>query len=109
MHIYLLTVRYTISYTETFGLSTAKLVFIPMNPGTNFHKDQGLVLLAESMWICKVLYAEAIEMVLWEVMMSRPDVAFATRVLAQLIQNPAEMHWCVIKQVMIYLRDTRDH
>ena len=38
----------------------------------------------------------------------RPDIAFATSILAQFNQNPARVHWEAAKRVVRYLKTTRD-
>ena len=55
-----------------------------------------------------VPYAEAIGCVLWTAVVSRPDIMFATGVLAQFIQNPGELHWEALKRVINYLGWTSD-
>jgi hypothetical protein len=55
-----------------------------------------------------VPYAEAIGSVLWPVVVSRPDTAYAIGVLSQFIQNPAQAHWEALKHVIVYLRCTKD-
>ena len=56
----------------------------------------------------RVPYAEAIGSVLWPAMISRPDITFAVGILAQFIQNPAEVHWEALKRVISYLSSTKD-
>ena len=55
-----------------------------------------------------VPYAEAIGCVLWPVMITRPDCAFAVGILSQFIQNPGNAHWEALKRVMVYLGSTKD-
>lgn len=49
-----------------------------------------------------VPYAEATGSVLWPIIISRPDCAFAVSILAQFIQNPGAAHWEALKWVMVY-------
>jgi hypothetical protein len=56
-----------------------------------------------------VPYSEAIGSVLWPVVVSRPDAAFAVGILSQFIQNPGIAHWEGVKRVMIYLRTTKKY
>jgi hypothetical protein len=53
-------------------------------------------------------YAEAIGCVLWPVMITRPDCAFAIGILSQFIQNPGNIHWEALKRLMVYLGTTKD-
>jgi hypothetical protein len=55
-----------------------------------------------------VPYSEAIGSILWPVMVSRPDAAFAVSTLSQYIQTgPA--HWEGVKRVILYLLTTKNH
>jgi len=56
-----------------------------------------------------VPYSEAIGSILWPVMVSRPDAAFAVSTLSQFIQNPGAAHWEGVKRVILYLLTTKDH
>ena|ERR1700677_4164159 len=53
-------------------------------------------------------YAEAIGSVLWPVVVSRPDTAFAVGIPSQFIQNPGPAHWEGVKRIITYLGSTKD-
>ena len=53
-------------------------------------------------------YAEAIGSVLWPVIVSQPDAAFAVSTLSQFIQNPGPAHWEALKRVIVFLGSTKD-
>ena len=52
--------------------------------------------------------AEVIGSVLWPVVVSRPDAAFAVSTLSQFIQNPGPAHWEALKHVIVFLGSTKD-
>ena len=89
---------------EKFRITSAKPISMPMDPGTKFLNEQCPLTLMQLAKMCGVPYAEAIGSVLWLVMISRPDCAFAISILAQVVQNPAQAHWEAVKRVMVYLR-----
>ncbi|GJV06094.1 hypothetical protein Tco_1343750, partial [Tanacetum coccineum] len=39
---------------------------------------------------------------------TRPDVAFAQIITSQFQQNPGELHWTAVKNILKYLRNTKD-
>ena len=51
---------------------------------------------------------KAISSVLWPVIISWPDAAYAVGVLSQFMQNPGPAHWEGLKQVIRYLGSTKD-
>lgn len=40
---------------------------------------------------------------------TRPEIAFAARVLSRNLENPKQQHWNAIKQVLTYLKETKNH
>nr|GEY88403.1 hypothetical protein [Tanacetum cinerariifolium] len=43
-----------------------------------------------------------------QVRCTRPDVAFAQNITSRFQQNPGELHWTVVKNILKYLRNTKD-
>ena len=93
--------------TDKFRLTNAKPVGTPMEPGSMFNKEQGLMSITEAMYMRGVPYAEAIGSILWPSIISRPDVAYTVGMLAQFIQNPGNVHWEALKHVIVYLESDK--
>ena len=55
-----------------------------------------------------VPYIEAIGSVLWPMVVSCPNTAFAVGMLSQYIQNPGPALWEALKWVISYLVSTKD-
>ncbi|UYV73869.1 hypothetical protein LAZ67_11001215 [Cordylochernes scorpioides] len=53
-------------------------------------------------------YQEALGMLRFLVVSTRPDIAYITSKLSQYSRQPKQMHWTAIKRVMRYLRGTID-
>jgi len=94
---------------ERFRLTDAKPVTTPMDSGVQFSKEQGPSTPTQIARMKGVPYSEAIGSILWPVMVSRPDAAFAVSTLSQFIQNPGPAHWEGVKRVISYLLTTKDH
>ena len=78
---------------EKFPLTNAKPVSTPMDLGSQFSIDQCPSSLNQAAKMRGVpLYSKAIGSVLWPVVVSCPDAAFAVGVLSQFIQNPGQAH-----------------
>jgi hypothetical protein len=93
---------------EKFRLSNARPVSTPMEPGIQFSIDQCPSTINQTNRMHGVPYSEAIGSVLWPVVVSRPDAAFAVGILSQFIQNPGQAHWEGVKRVINYLGSTKD-
>nr|GEY86254.1 hypothetical protein [Tanacetum cinerariifolium] len=46
--------------------------------------------------------------IMYAVRCTRPDVAFAQNITSRFQQNPGEEHWTVVKNILKYLRNTKD-
>ena len=99
---------YIESMVEKFRLTSAKPVSTPMEPGAQFSIDQSPSTLNQTARMHGVPYSEAIGSVLWPVVVSRPDAAYAVGILSQFIQNPGPAHWEGLKRVINYLGSTKD-
>ena len=93
---------------EKFSLTNAKCVSAPMEPNVQFSVDQCPSTTNQLAWMKGIPYSEAIGSVLWPVVVSRPDAAYAITTLAQFIQNPGSAHWEALKRLITYLGWTKD-
>ena len=54
-------------------------------------------------------YQSAVGAIMYAMLGSRPDIAYAISVLSQFNSNPAPQHWTAIKRVLRYLNGTKDY
>nr|GEV54406.1 hypothetical protein [Tanacetum cinerariifolium] len=71
-------------------------------------KSQGASTPAEKQRMQKILYASAVGSIMYAVRCTRPDVAFAQNMTSRFQQNPGEEHWTAVKNILKYLRNTKD-
>ena len=93
---------------EKFRLTNAKRVNTPMEPGITFSKDQSPSTPTQEFQMQDIPYAQAIGCLLWPVVISRPDAAFAVGILSQFIQNLGPAHWEGVKRIIMYLRNMKN-
>ncbi|GJU63511.1 hypothetical protein Tco_1245346 [Tanacetum coccineum] len=55
-----------------------------------------------------VPYASAVGSIMYAVRCTRPDIAFTQNITSQFQQNPGELHWTAVKNILKYLRNTKD-
>ncbi|GJX99009.1 hypothetical protein Tco_0356028 [Tanacetum coccineum] len=55
-----------------------------------------------------VPYASPVGSIMYTVRCTRPDVAFAQNITSRFQQNPGELHWTTVKNILKYLRNTKD-
>ncbi|GJZ50389.1 hypothetical protein Tco_0604579 [Tanacetum coccineum] len=56
----------------------------------------------------RVPYASAIGSIMYAMTCTRPDVSFALSMVSRHQQNPSEGHWTAVKNILKYLRNTKD-
>ena len=93
---------------EKFSLTNAKRVSTPMDPNVQFSVDQCPSSTNQLARMKGIPYSQAIGSVLWPVVVSRPDAAYAIGILSQFIQNPGLAHWQALKRLISYLGWTKD-
>ena len=99
---------YIETMVEKFGLTSTKKTTTPMEQNTQFSIQQCPATLKQMACMKGIPYAEAIGLILWPTVVSRPYMAFAVSVLSQFIQNPGPVHWDGVKRVNSYLATTKD-
>nr|GEW10958.1 hypothetical protein [Tanacetum cinerariifolium] len=99
-----------IDYEETFS-SVADIRAIRILIAIEKHKlskSQGASTPAELKRMQNIPYASAVGSIMYAVRCTRPDVAFAQNVTSRFQQNPGDLHWTTVKNILKYLRNTKD-
>ncbi|KAJ9553104.1 hypothetical protein OSB04_017149 [Centaurea solstitialis] len=89
-------------------MDESKKGFIPMQHGIVLSKTQCPVSSQDQDRMKSVPYASAIGSIMYAMLCTRPDVAYSVSVTSRYQQNPGEPHWVVVKNILKYLRRTKD-
>ena len=79
-----------------------------MNHGAQLSKTQCHSTTDEQSMIDKVPYASAIGFIRYAMLCTRPDVSYALSVTSRYQANPGIQHWNATKNILKYLRKTKD-
>ncbi|GJW21961.1 retrotransposon protein, putative, ty1-copia subclass [Tanacetum coccineum] len=93
---------------KRFHLENSKRGSIPMQDKLRLSKSQGASTPAELKRMQSVPYASAVGSIMYAVRCTRPDVAFAQNITSRFQQNPGDLHWTTVKNILKYLRNTKD-
>ncbi|GKD13602.1 hypothetical protein Tco_1198009, partial [Tanacetum coccineum] len=74
----------------------------------DLNKSQGAQTPKEVNHMKNVPYALAIRSIMYTVRCTRPDVAFVQNLTSRFQQNLSELHWTAMKNILKYLRNTKD-
>ncbi|GJV05019.1 hypothetical protein Tco_1338588 [Tanacetum coccineum] len=89
-------------------MENSKRGSIPMQEKLRLSKSQGASTPAELKRMQNVPYASAVGSIMYAVRCTRPDVAFAQNITSRFQQNPGDLHWTTVKNILKYLRNTKD-
>ncbi|GJR15526.1 hypothetical protein Tco_0798178 [Tanacetum coccineum] len=89
-------------------MKNSKRGSIPMQEKLRLSKSEGASTPVELKRMQNVPYASAVGSVMYAVRCTRPDVAFAQNITSRFQQNPGELHWTIVKNILKYLRNTKD-
>nr|GEV46027.1 hypothetical protein [Tanacetum cinerariifolium] len=96
---------------KRYYMKNSKRGTIRMQEKLKLSKSQGASTPAEKQRMQNVPYTSAIGSIMYVVRCTRPDVAFAQNITSRFQQNPGEgeeQHWTVVKNILKYLRNTKD-
>nr|GEY45627.1 hypothetical protein [Tanacetum cinerariifolium] len=78
-------------------------ICIPMQEKLKLSKSQGALTPAELKRMQNVSYASDVGSIMYVVRCTRPDVVFAQNVTNRFQQNPSDLHWTTVKNILKYL------
>nr|GEX64597.1 hypothetical protein [Tanacetum cinerariifolium] len=55
-----------------------------------------------------VPYPSAVGSIMYAVRCTRPNIAFAQNITSRFQQNPGDIHWTTVKNILKYLENTKD-
>ncbi|GJR05319.1 retrotransposon protein, putative, ty1-copia subclass [Tanacetum coccineum] len=93
---------------KRYKMDNSKRGTIPMQERLDLNKSQGAQMPKEVNRMKNVPYASAVGSIMYAVRCTRPDVAFAQNLTSRFQQNPGELHWTAVKNILKYLRNTKD-
>nr|GEV86718.1 hypothetical protein [Tanacetum cinerariifolium] len=91
-----------------FRMENSKKGNLPLHHGIKISKDLCQKIDDELDKMSRVSYASAIGSIMYAMTYTRPDVSFALSMVSRHQQNPVEGHWTTVKNILTYLRNTKD-
>ncbi|KAJ9547938.1 hypothetical protein OSB04_020481 [Centaurea solstitialis] len=93
---------------KRFRMDESKKGYIPMQHGIVLSKTKCPVSSQDQDKMKSVPYASAIGSIMYAMLCTRPDVAYSVSVTSRYQQNPGEPHWVAVKNILKYLRRTKE-
>nr|CAE03845.1 OSJNBb0089K06.4 [Oryza sativa Japonica Group] len=93
---------------KRFNMQDSKKGFLPMSYGINLGKNQYPQTTDERNKMSVIPYASAIGSIMYAMLCTRLDVSYALSVTNRYQSDPGESHWIAVKNILKYLRRTKD-
>ncbi|GKC15968.1 retrotransposon protein, putative, ty1-copia subclass [Tanacetum coccineum] len=93
---------------KIFKMKNFKKGNLPLHHGIKISKDLCPKTDKELDKISRVPYDSAVGSIMYAMMCTSPDVSFALNMVSRHQQNPGEGHWTTMKNILKYLRNTKD-
>ncbi|KAM1427662.1 hypothetical protein ACFXTO_020187 [Malus domestica] len=91
-----------------FEMEQSKKGFLPVRHGIHLSKSMEPKTPEEIGHMSRIPYASAIGSLMYAMICTRPDIAYAVSITSRYQSNPGLEHWAAVKTVLKYLRRTKD-
>ncbi|KAK8690814.1 hypothetical protein V6N13_074340 [Hibiscus sabdariffa] len=89
-------------------MEESKRGFLPMGHGISLLKEMCPSTPQERERMSQIPYASAIGSIMYAMICTRPDLSYALSMTSLYQANPGEGHWTAVKNILKYLRRTKD-
>ena len=100
--------RYIGQVLKTFGMEFCKPVITPTNSQFKLKSLTDKEWLIEMKVMDSVPYASAVGSLMYAMVGSRPDLAFAVGLVSRFMSKPSREHWEAVKWILRYLQGAKD-
>ena len=93
---------------KRFSMQDSKRGYLLMYHGITLSKSQCPNTKYERERMSKIPYASAIGSIMYAMLCTRPDVSYALSITSRYQSDPGESHWTAVKNILKYLRRSKD-
>ena len=105
--VYLSKTEYIDKVLKRFNMGGGKRVSIPLASYLKLCQSDCPKSDAEKAEMAKVPYSSAVGSLMYAMICTRPDIAYAVGVVSRYMSNPGKKHWEAVKGIMRYLKGTK--
>ena len=89
-------------------MKNSKRGFLPLKHDISLSKMMCLTTSEDVQRMSRISYASATGSLMYAMLCTRPDIALTVSVISRYQLNPGEEHWIAMKNILKYLRRTKD-
>ena len=101
--LYLSQPGYVKTILRRFNMDNCHPRKLPAEPNTRLQRS------SEESKAIQAPYREAVGCLMYLMLTTRPDIAFAVGQISQFCEKPGQEHWAAVKRIFTYLQGTRTH
>ena len=101
--------KYIENILQRFNMQDCKPAATPMQSGIRLSKKMSPSNDKELEDIANVPYQNTVGSIMYAMLGTRPDIAYAVGAVSQFNANPGQGHWKAVKWILRYLQGTKDH
>lgn len=90
-------------------MKNSKPAITPMEANVKLSKEMCPQTSEDKKFMSNVPYRSAVGCLVYAMVCTRPDIAFAVGAVSQFLEDPGIKHWSVVKRIMRYLHGTCTH
>ena len=105
--LYLSQTTYIDKVLQRFNMDRGKALSCPLPSYVKLSKHDCPVSDEDKAEMNKLPYASAVGSLMYAMIATRPDIAFAVGVVSRYMSNPGKKHWEAVKGIMRYLKATK--
>ena len=92
-----------------YKMQDSKKGLLPFRHGVHLSKEQSPKTPQEVEDMKHIPYASAVGSLMYAMLCTRPDICYAVGIVSRYQSNPGRTHWTAVKNILKYLRRTRDY
>ena len=93
---------------KRFSMENSKKGYLSIGHGISLSKKDCATTPEERESMSRIPYASTVGSIMYAMTCTRPDVAYSLGVVSRYQSDPGEKHWIVVKNILKYLRNTKD-
>ena len=98
--------NYVLKVLERFNMTEARPVTTPLAGHFRLSSEQCSQSPGEEEEMSRVPYTSVVGSLMYAIVCTRPDLAFAVSTVSRFMSNPGKQHWEAVKWIFRYLRGT---
>ena len=101
--------QYIGTVLQRFRMEDCQPQWTPCVDGLDLRKPVSPITADEQLEMSGVPYAAAVGAIMYAMLGTRPDIAYAVSVVSQFMHDPRPVHWQAVKRILRYLKGTQQY